>query len=153
MGFMLVKILASAYYAKQDIKTPVRMAMIVVIANAVLSAALVGPLAHVGLALATSLAALLNAGLLGYGLLKRKAFQFQPGWPAFLLKLITALLAMAAVIYYFSPDLEVWFAATVMKRIMMLAGVVIASGVSYFAALWLTGLRVHHVLARVAEAE
>lgn len=153
MGFMLVKILASAYYAKQDIKTPVRIAMVVVIANAIFSAAFVVPLAHVGLALATSLAALLNASLLGYGLLKRKAFQFQPGWQAFMLKLLAALCTMAGIIYYFCPELEVWFNAPVMKRVLMLASIILGSGVSYFAVLWLTGLRIHHMLARVAEAE
>jgi len=151
IGFMLVKILGSAYYARQDIKTPVRFAMITIVTNAVLSALLIMPLAHAGLALATSLAALFNAGLLGVGLLRRKIFQIQPGWGLLLLRLILACSAMCFVITYFNPGLEAWFDFSVSKRVMMLALLIISSGLAYIVTLFASGLRVHHVLIKATE--
>ena len=129
------------------------MAMAVVVVNAILSAIFIIPLAHVGLALATSLGALFNAGLLGTVLVKRKSFQFQPGWFAFLFKLIVALGGMGGVIYYCCPTLEIWFTASIIKRLMMLASIIIGSGCTYLFILWLTGLRTHHILVCATEAE
>lgn len=151
MGFMLVKIFASAYYAKQDIKTPVRVAILTVIVNAGLSAAFFLPLAHTGLALATSLAALLNAGILGMGLFKRKIFELQAGTAAFLFRLSLALLGMSAVIYYLNPSLDEWFRMETLARVLKLGFLLFVAGSSYIAILLLSGLRLHHVLAEAAE--
>ncbi len=151
LGFMLVKILASAYYAKQDIKTPVRFAIITVVTNIVLSVLLIMPLAHAGLALATSLAALGNAGLLGFGLLRRKIYQIQPGWGLLFLRLGLACGVMAAVITYFCPDLEAWFSWGVGKRVMMLAMLIVTSGLAYIVTLFASGLRLHHVLVKASD--
>lgn len=148
MGFMLVKIFASAYYAKQDIKTPVRFAMATIVANALLSIILIKPLAQAGLALATSLAALTNATLLGVGLYRRNMFQWQPGWGLFGLRLCLACAAQAAVIVYFTPPLEAWFTFDVIKRVLILAGVISGSMIAYIATLFATGLRVKHVLIK-----
>lgn len=148
MGFMCVKIFASGYYAKQNIKTPVRFAIITVVANAVLSLVLIKPLAHTGLALATSLAALLNAGLLGFGLVRRNIYQFQPGWGLFGLRLISACLAQVAVILYFTPELEAWFAYDVIKRVIILSSLILGCMLAYVAVLFALGLRVRHVLVK-----
>lgn len=148
MGFMLVKIFASAYYAKQDIKTPVRISIITVIANLVFSVLLIMPLSYTGLALATSLAALLNASLLGYGLFKRQFFQLQPGWGFLSLQLIFALSAMSIVIMLFNPPLETWFVMKISTRVITLFGLIIASGLAYVATLFLTGLRTNHILGK-----
>jgi putative peptidoglycan lipid II flippase len=147
LGFMLVKILASAYYARQDIKTPVRFAVITVIANVVFSLVLIMPLAHAGLALATSLAALLNASLLGYGLYKRKLYQIQKGWKMFSSRLLLANLMMSMVLWFFSPSIEYWVAQEAIKRVGMLAALVIGAGCVYVLTLWIFGLRLKHVLS------
>lgn len=148
MGFMCVKNFASAFYAKQNLKTPVKIAMLTVVANALFSVALIQPFAQMGLALATSLAALLNATLLGWGLIKRKIFVLQPGWGVFLLRLFAACLAMALVIIIFNPQLEAWFAFGVMKRVGTLTMLIVSSGLAYIGTLYATGLRVHHVLIK-----
>lgn len=148
MGFMCVKIFASAFYAKQNIKTPVRYAVITVITNAVLSVVFLQFFAQMGLALATSLAALLNATLLGIGLFRRQLFQLQPGWGALSLQLLLACGAMAAVILYFSPSLEEWFALGVGSRVLTLIALIAGSVFAYIATLFASGLRVHHVLAK-----
>lgn len=151
IGFMLVKIFASAYYAKQDIRTPVRIAIMTMIANAVFSIALVYPMAHTGLALATSMAALCNAGFLGIGLYKRGIFCFQPGWGLLLVRLSLALAAMTAVILYFCPSVDTWFIFKSMERIYTLLSLILASSLAYIGTLFATGLRVHHVLVKAAE--
>jgi putative peptidoglycan lipid II flippase len=148
MGFMLVKIFASAYYAKQDVKTPVRMAVVTVIANLLFSLIFMKFLAHTGLALATSMAALLNATLLGYGLLKQQIYKLQLGWGALAVQLVLALSAMGAVILMFSPPLGAWFAMDITKRVVTLFGLIIASGLAYIAILFLAGLRINHILGR-----
>ncbi len=146
LGFMLVKILASAYYARQDIKTPVRFAVVTVIANAVFSLLLIMPLAHAGLALATSLAALLNASLLAFGLYKRKLYQIQKGWKIFISRLLLASLMMSLVLWFFSPPIEYWVAQEAIKRVGMLAALVTGAGGVYILTLWIFGLRLKHVL-------
>jgi len=150
MGFMFVKILGSAYYAKQDIKTPVRIAIITVVANALLSAVLIIPFSHTGLALATSCAALLNASLLALGLKKRKVYQMQKGWKTFLVRLGLALSAMSIVILYLSPNLEFWFTLKSFERVIKLGFVIAAGSIVYIGTLFATGLRVRHVLLEKA---
>jgi putative peptidoglycan lipid II flippase len=153
MGFMCVKILASAYYAKQDIKTPVRIAMLTVVTNAVLSGLLIKPLAHTGLALATSLAALLNAGLLGIILWRRNIYVVQPGWKLFAFRLGLALFAMAGLVLYFNPAMEDWFVMSHMERVLNLA-ILLGVGISsYVGTLLATGLRLHHLLVKVEAHE
>ncbi len=148
MGFMGVKIFASAYYAKQNIKTPVHYAIVTVIANAVLSILFIQYFAQMGLALATSLAALLNASLLAIGLFRRGQFQLQPGWGALILQLALACIVMTAVISYFNPSIEEWFAFDVRTRILILAALIFGSIAAYITTLFASGLRVHHMLAK-----
>lgn len=146
MGFMGVKIFASAYYAKHDLKTPVKFAIITVITNVVCSALLIGPLAQMGLALATSIAALLNATLLGWGLAKRKWCQLQPGWITFGLQLFLACSALSFVLLYFNPNVEEWFKWSIFDRIKKLAFLILTGGVVYVITLLAAGLRFQHVL-------
>lgn len=148
MGFMGVKIFASAYYAKQDIKTPVRFAIITVIANAILSVLLIGPFAQMGLALATSLAALLNASLLGIWLFRRKFYQWQPGWGAFALQLLAACIVLGAVLHFFTPPLEEWFTMNISTRVFTLGSLITSGVIAYLATLFVSGMRIHHVLVR-----
>ncbi len=148
VGFSLVKILAPAYFAREDTKTPVRMAVVALVVNLVLSVGfaltmlaygVAGP--HAGLAAATSLAAILNAALLYRGLIKGKILRHSKGWPLLLLRVGLANVVMLAVIYQLNRPLEWWIAASMTTRIGWLSVTVVASGVAYFAALLLTGTR------------
>ena len=90
LAFMLIKVLAPGYFARQDVKTPVKIAIIAMVANMVFNLVLIFPFAHVGLAAATSMSAFLNAGLLLYGLLKIGVFKWQPGWVLVGVRLLVA---------------------------------------------------------------
>lgn len=140
---MLIKTLASGFYARQDIRTPVRIAIVAMIANTVCCALLIKPLAHVGLALATSLSALLNAALLAGGLLKLKIFQPQPGWKKFSLQMLLASLVMGAVLWLAKGDINQWFIWHSIQRSMHLLGLILVAFLSYFGCLWLTGMRLN----------
>src|SRR5690606_25873851 len=87
-GLILVKVLAPGFYARQDIRTPVKIALITLAATQLMNLAFIVPLRHAGLALAIGLASCLNAGLLFRGLRKRAIYMPQPGWTVFMLKLL-----------------------------------------------------------------
>lgn len=142
IGILSVKILAPGFYAQQDIRTPVKIAIVVLIATQLMNLALVPALAHAGLALAIGLGATLNAAALLVGLLRRGTYRPAPGWLRFALRLLPALAALAAILCYADRHLD-WVAlqAQPLHRALWLAAVVIASGVAYFAALFLCGFR------------
>ena len=111
-------------------------------------------LAHTGLALATSISALLNATLLGYGLFKQHIYTLQSGWGRFALQLLLALSAMATVIEIFNPELTVWFSMSLTERIVTLFALIMSSGLIYVVTLFLAGLRKNHILAKsISEGE
>ncbi|ARU89817.1 murein biosynthesis integral membrane protein MurJ [Pseudomonas sp. M30-35] len=142
LGIILVKILAPGFYAQQNIKTPVKIAIFTLFSTQLMNLAFVGPLAHVGLALSIGLAACLNASLLYWQLRKADMFQPQPGWMMYLLKLVLAVCVMASVLFgimYYMPQ---WSSGGMLERLLRL-GVLVAAGlISYFASLLLMGLRV-----------
>lgn len=141
VGLIVVKVLAPGFYSRQDIKTPVKIAMVTLLMTQVMNLAFIVPLKHAGLSLSIGLAACLNASLLYWQLRKQKIFQPQPGWFAFLTKLIIAVVSMAGVllaILYFVPS---WDSGNMTIRILRLLGVVIAGAGSYFAVLALLGFR------------
>ncbi len=140
-AFMLVKVLASGFYSRQDIKTPVRIAIIALIVNMALNFALIWPLAHVGLALATSLSSTLNAGLLAWNLIKRKSFQLQKGWGVYLLRLLFAGGATFALLAWLTPSLFFWIQWGWHRRVLYLVFLIVASMIVYFGALGVSGLR------------
>lgn len=142
LGLILVKVLAPAFYARQNIRTPVKVAVVTLVIVQLLNLALVGPLAHAGLALATGLGSCLNAGLLYYLLRKRAIHDPQPGWLMFLLKLLMAVVLMAAVLWFAAGEPQRWMAAAAPLRLAWLLGVVALGAGVYFAALWLMGFRV-----------
>jgi len=144
LAFMLIKVLAPGYFARQDTKTPVKIGIFAMAANMVFNLALVFPLAHAGLALATSLSAWLNAGLLWRGLIKEGVWRWQSGWPVFLLRIGVANAALAGVISWFEPPLEQWLNADGFQRSADMAILVTAGVAVYFIALAAMGLRVRH---------
>jgi putative peptidoglycan lipid II flippase len=142
IGLLAVKILAPGFYARQDIRTPVKIAIVALIVTQCLNVALVPRLAHAGLALAIALGACLNALLLLIVLHKRGVYRPAPGWLGFGLRLMPALAALAAVLLYADGHLD-WIAlqAHSLRRVALLAAVLAASGGAYFGVLFLCGFR------------
>ncbi|AYC34337.1 murein biosynthesis integral membrane protein MurJ [Pseudomonas cavernae] len=141
LGIILVKVLAPGFYAQQNIRTPVRIAIFVLILTQLMNLAFVVPLKHAGLALAISLGACLNAGLLYWQLRKQKLFEPQPGWLRFLLKLVAAVLVMCAVLYGLMQVMPAWALGGMAERLLRLAVLVAAGVVAYFGVLALLGFR------------
>lgn len=150
MGLIVVKVLAPGFYSRQDIKTPVKIAIITLIMTQVMNTAFIGPLKHAGLSLSIGTAACLNAALLYWQLRKQKIFTPQPGWLAFLLRLIIAVLVMAAALLGVMHLMPEWSLGTMPFRLMRLLAVVIAGVVAYFATLLVLGFRVKEFVRRTA---
>ena len=144
LGLILVKVLAPGFYARQNIRTPVKIALITLVMTQLMNLAFIWPLRHAGLALAISLGACLNAGLLYYKLRWHKIFRPQPGWGVFLAKLAVALLAMSGVLWLLAADDASWMSSGVAWRIGHLSMVVLAGVGTYFGTLWLLGFRLRH---------
>lgn len=151
LGLILVKVLAPGFYARQDIKTPVRIAIITLAATQLMNLAFVWQLRHAGLALAIGLGACLNAGLLFRKLRQQAIYQPQPGWRVFWVKCAAALLSMGAVLWFGAGPDAWWLEQGARERILRLTWVVAAGGASYFAALWLFGFRLRDFSRRAAE--
>jgi putative peptidoglycan lipid II flippase len=147
LAFMLIKILAPGFYARKDMVTPVRIGIKAMAANMILNLLFVIPLytlwnvGHVGLALATSVAAYLNAGLLLRGLRQSGILHYQPGWPRFLWRLLVATLAMAATLLLLSPPLELWQQWGWWDRSLQLALLVMEGLVVYVGCQMIMGTR------------
>ena len=147
-AFILIKVLSSGFFSKQDTKTPVKVAVVAMLANIILNLLLVFPLAHAGLALATSLSACLNAALLYRILRREKGFDTGPGWSAYLARIILALGVMALGLAYFIPDQVSWFQWDMYERAVNVVLCTLAGALVYFATLWLAGIRLHNMMMR-----
>ena len=148
VGFMLVKVLAPGYFARQDTSTPVKVGIKAMVTNMVFNLALIVPLAHVGLALATTLSAAVNAGMLWSGLRRDGVYKAQSGWWVFLLRLGLASLLMVAVILWLNKDLAQWLAWGWQQRCAYLALLVFAGAAAYFGALLASGMRLRDLVSR-----
>lgn len=144
--FMLVKILAAGFYAKQDMRTPVRVGVIAMIVNTVLNMILIWPLAHAGIALSTSLAALVNMGFLFYLLQKSGHYSPRDGWKLFSIRLLVTNGVLAIWLWFGAGKLETWITQPTLWRVEHLLFLLSTSVLLYFAMLWLTGIRLHHLL-------
>ncbi|MGB7482967.1 MAG: murein biosynthesis integral membrane protein MurJ [Castellaniella sp.] len=142
LGLLAIKILAPGFYAKQDIRTPVRIAIAVLVFTQLMNLVLVPWLAHAGLALSIGLGASVNALTLVTLLRRRGLYTPRPGWPRFCLRLLPALAALAAVLSAASHHLD-WIAlgAHPGLRAAWLAAVLTAAVLAYFSALFLFGFR------------
>lgn len=153
LGFILVKVLAPGFYARQDTRTPVRVGVIAMVANMVMNVLFVVPMVwqgvpgpHAGLALATSLSAFLNAGLL-LRLLRRDAgYRPRPGWGRLLGQIFLASMVMAAVLWFVAGDVGQWAGWSWRRRAAALTGLVALGAVCYFGALRLAGLRLRPLM-------
>jgi len=142
LGLVAVKILAPAFYARQDIRTPVKIAIVSLVATQAMNLVLVPWLGHAGLALSIGLAALGNAALLLAGLLRRGVYRPAPGWGLFLLRLLAANAVLGAGLWWAAQSLD-WIAlqAAWGQRAGAVAAVLGGVAVAYFAVLALLGLR------------
>ena len=141
LGLILVKVLAPGFYARQNIKTPVKIAIITLIATQLMNLAFILPLKHAGLALAVGLGACVNAGLLYYKLRSQNIYQPQPGWFLFLMKIGIALIIMGCSLWLTMGGNATWLTDSALDRVSRLSWVIIVGATSYFAALWLLGFR------------
>ncbi|MGC3893776.1 murein biosynthesis integral membrane protein MurJ [Pseudomonas urmiensis] len=144
LAIILVKVLAPGFYAQQNIRTPVKIAIFTLISTQLLNLVLVGPLAHAGLALAISMGACLNAGLLFWKLRSQDLFQPQPGWTRFLLKLVLAVGLMSAVLLAGMHYMPAWELGGMLERFLRLGALIAAGVVTYFGCLYLCGFRPRH---------
>lgn len=147
-AFMGIKVLAPGYYARQDMKTPVRIAVIAVVVNVAFSLILMFPLGHTGLALATTISAGVNAGLLLRGLLREGVYRPRAGWNVLLTRSLGACLIMGLVVWWGRGETALWLELGSWERIPRLFGWILAGGAVYALSLFALGIRPSHFLSR-----
>jgi putative peptidoglycan lipid II flippase len=149
VGLVAIKVLAPGFYASQDIRTPVRIAIVVLVITQLLNIALVPWLRHTGLALSISLGALINAGWLLVGLLKRGSYKPSPGWGRFALQVIGAT-ALVTVFLMWGASSFSWTAlrAHSLGRAGLMGLMLLGSAAIYFIALWASGVKLRQFVTR-----
>ena len=140
-AIVMVKILAPGFYARQNTKTPVRIAMMAMGLNIVFCLILVSPMKHVGLALSTTLSALFNAFMLFLLLKREQVFVIQPGWTVFLGRTVMASIVMGSFLWLFRGQGDIWLTMSVWQRVLKLMVLIGCSGALYLITLWVMGLR------------
>jgi putative peptidoglycan lipid II flippase len=140
-AFMLVKALASGFYACQDIKTPVKIGAYAMLINTIFCAIFIWPLAHAGLTLASALAGYINCACLLYILIKREIYTPKKGWFLFLMKLLFANLLIIIYLYWASGDLFSWLNLSFLPRVGHLLQHILVAVLIYFISLYILGIR------------
>ena len=149
IGLVAIKVLAPGFYASQDVKTPVRIAIVVLVLTQLLNMVFVPYLQHAGLALAIGVGALINALWLLVGLIRRGSYRPAPGWAVFALQVVAAS-ALLAVFLLWAANAVSWtgLKTAYVQRIGLLAAVLFASGAIYFVAIWVFGLKLRQLMRR-----
>ena len=148
VALVAVRVLSPGFFARKNTRTPVRAGVISMLVNTILSIALVFWLKHVGLALATSVAAFVNAGLLLYWLLKDNAYKPLSGWVLFLIRVLGASVVMGVVLWWSAGDSSVWLEYGIVERILNL-GTRILGGVGVFClCILLCGLKIRPLMKK-----
>jgi putative peptidoglycan lipid II flippase len=150
IGFMMIKVLAPGFYSRQDLKTPVRIAVISVVVAQIMNISFMlffkqFGMGHLGLALATALAAYVNSGLLFRALRQQGVYRHARGWGKFIWQALAANSAMVLVLcglLHVWPD---WSAYTWQWRAVYLSAMCVAGIAVYFAVLLLLGMRKKHL--------
>jgi putative peptidoglycan lipid II flippase len=149
LGLVAIKVLAPGYYANHDMKTPMRIAIAALVITQLLNIALVPWLHHAGLALSIGLGALVNAGCLLVGLLRRGSYQPTPGWGVFALQVFAASALLGIFLMWAAHSFPwVGWRSEPWKRIGMMAVMLAAAGVLYFGALAATGVKLRQFVTR-----
>lgn len=143
LSFMFIKVLAPGYYARQDTKTPVKIGITAMVANMAFNLILAPLFGYVGLAIATTLSATLNAWLLYRGLKQAQIYHLSSHTKVFIGKLIVAASVMALVVYQLSPDFDAWLSMLFFKQILQLIFCIGAGCLSYFSVIFLLGVRLN----------
>lgn len=149
LGLVGIKVLAPGFYASQDTRTPVKIAIVVLVLTQLMNVAFVPFFRHAGLALSIGLGALLNAGWLLVGLRRRGSWTPAPGWPRFLLQVLAAT-ALLAVFLAWAAGHFPWMAlrAQSLQRAALLGGLLAGSAALYFGALWAAGVKLRQFVTR-----
>ena len=158
-AFIAVKVLAPAFYARQDTRTPVKAGIISMLSNIVLNGVFVGIWLwtgkagiHAGLALASALAGYINAGLLLWWLRKDGVYQPGPGWGRFAFTIGAACVTTTLLILALRVRVPDWQASVAMTRVLVIAGLLGAAAGTYFLTAFACGLRPRHLLERPSSA-
>jgi putative peptidoglycan lipid II flippase len=141
IGIILVKILAPGFYARQDIKTPVKIGVVTLLATQAMNALFIGWLHHAGLALSIGLGACLNSAILFRYLRKRGIYQPEPGWAKFFIKIGIAILALAVTLWFGMGTEQSWLTGSGWSRVLRLSALVAGGVAVYFAVLAALGFR------------
>jgi putative peptidoglycan lipid II flippase len=149
LGLVAIKVLAPGYYARQNIRTPVRIAISVLVVTQLLNLVCVPLLAHAGLALSIGLGAMINAAWLLWGLRRSGAYKPHPGWGRFAMQVVLACGVLSAWLAWSAQHWD-WVAlrATPLWRVALMAGVLLVSALVYFVTLRLSGLQLRALLRR-----
>lgn len=154
LGFIAVKVLAPGFYARQNIRTPVRIGIVAMLTNMVLNVMFVVPWVmlggvgpHSGLALATSCSAFINAGLLLRGLRREGVLQLQLGWSLLILRVLVASVTMAALLWWGTGSLTDWLGWGLWQRIGQLLLWIGLAAVTYIGVLAVTGVQIKELMA------
>ena len=147
IAFMLIKVLTPGFFARQNPKTPVKVALASMLLNVFLAwiLAFYFGLNHVGLAIASSISAYFTITILLFILLKNKIYKLERGWVIFLSRIVASSLVMTSVVYFLNFDIVHWRGLDQIDRFINLFGILIFSAFSYFGSLWLLGLRLIHL--------
>jgi len=148
VNFMVIKVLAPGYYARQDTKTPVKYGVIAMVSNMVFNAIFAYFFSYVGLAMATALSALINAGLLYQGLHRRHIYRLSRETVMFIVKLLVAVCAMVIGLYVLMPSLSQWVAMPLFSRSISLAGCILGGGSLYLITAVMFGVRLGDIRHR-----
>ena len=150
IGLIAVKVLAPGFYARQDVRTPVKIAVAVLVFTQAMNALFVPRLGHAGLALATSIGALFNALCLYIGLRRRGAYVPEPGWWRFgaQVALATALLGAALALAAHGIDWVALGSGRRAERAGLMAACLAGAAALYFGTLLATGVRLRHFVRR-----
>ncbi|CAB1369779.1 conserved hypothetical protein; putative inner membrane protein [Denitratisoma oestradiolicum] len=147
-GLILVKVLAPGFYARQDIRTPVKIALVTLALTQLMNLAFIGWLKHAGLALSIGLASCCNAFLLYQGLRRQGSYQPAPGWLAFLSKLTLALMVLGIALYWGMGVEATWLNRSWSAKILHLSALVVGGATAYLGMLFLLGFRLSHFARR-----
>ncbi|MFT6352019.1 MAG: putative peptidoglycan lipid II flippase [Neptuniibacter pectenicola] len=145
LAFMMIKVLATGYFSRQDTKTPVKIGIQAAVVNMIFNLLLIGPFDHVGLAAATAISAFMNAGLLLYGLIKSGVFAWSTGWGMSIVRMLAANVVMGAVLIWLMKAPSVWLQLGLWPRVIDMAILVTVGAVVYVLVLVIFGLRLRHL--------
>ncbi len=149
-GIILVKILAPGYYARQNVKTPVKIAVLTLVITQGLNVFFVPWFAHAGLALSIGLGACINAALLYYFLVRDGFFHRGTEWGVFLMKLLVALYVMGGALWWAMGSEQQWLAMTLWTKVIHLTWLVLIGAGTYLGSLWIMGMRPHQLAKKAA---